>query len=84
MNKRQLLQPTTVTIYIAATLYALLIIIPIYFVFVSAFKENPEIFRTPLAPPQSLDFSKFEVAQGRVDMVSAIGNSICFIYFHIN
>lgn len=63
--------------YALAVLYALTIVIPFYFVFVSAFKENAEIFSaTPLALPTSLSVAKFELAQERADMFGAMWNSL--------
>jgi multiple sugar transport system permease protein len=58
--------------YFFAFLYALIIIIPLYFVVISAFKNNAEIIRTPLAFPASFDFKKFFQAQASVDLLHAI------------
>ena len=45
--------------YFFSILYATIIIIPLYFVIVSAFKDNSQIVLTPLALPVKFDFSKF-------------------------
>lgn len=60
-----------------STLYALLIVIPIYFVVISAFKENAQIIASPLSLPASLSLKKFIEAQslvnlGRATMISVI------------
>jgi multiple sugar transport system permease protein len=57
--------------YFFSFIYALLIIIPLYFVVVSAFKNNTQIISTPLALPKALDFSKFIQAQTNVHLLRA-------------
>src|SRR5512136_221958 len=57
--------------YFFATLYALVIIIPLYFVLVSAFKNNTQIISTPLALPTTLSFAKFIQAQAAVSLFHA-------------
>jgi multiple sugar transport system permease protein len=57
--------------YIFSIIYAALIIIPLYFVIVSAFKNNSQIILTPLALPMVLDFSKFIQAQTNVHLLHA-------------
>jgi multiple sugar transport system permease protein len=57
--------------YFFSTLYAALIIIPLYFVIVSAFKDNSQIILTPLALPKALDFSKFIQTQANVNVLRA-------------
>jgi len=58
--------------YFFSILYAFLIIIPLYFVVISAFKNNSQIITTPLALPSALDFSKFVQAQANVDLLRAM------------
>jgi multiple sugar transport system permease protein len=58
--------------YFFSTLYALLIVIPLYFVIVSAFKNNAQIISTPLALPHALDFTKFIQAQENVNLLRAL------------
>jgi len=58
--------------YILSIFYALLIIIPLYFVIVSAFKNNAQIITTPLALPSTLDFKKFIQAQENVNLLRAL------------
>lgn len=58
--------------YFFSALYALLIIIPLYFVVISAFKNNNQIITTPLALPAALDFNKFLQAQANVNLLRAM------------
>ena len=62
--------------YGAAVLYALLILIPIYYIFIAAFKTNQQIFTAPLKLPQVWSFSKFFEAQARVDLLRAMRISL--------
>ena len=57
--------------YIFSIIYSVLIILPVYFVLVSAFKNNSQIILTPLALPAALDFSKFLQAQTSVHLLRA-------------
>jgi multiple sugar transport system permease protein len=57
--------------YFFSICYALLIIIPLYFVVVSAFKNNTQIITTPLALPAALNFNKFIQAQSNVNLLRA-------------
>ena len=58
--------------YFCSILYAILIIIPVYFVVISAFKDNSQIILTPLALPATFDFNKFLQAQANVNLVRAM------------
>lgn len=49
--------------YAASALYALVVLIPLYYVVVSAFKTNLTIFTQPLALPKTLSFFNFIRAQ---------------------
>ena len=62
--------------YLFAILYALIIAIPLYFVVVSAFKNNAQIISTPLALPTHFDFEKFLQAQDNVNLVHALMISV--------
>jgi multiple sugar transport system permease protein len=62
--------------YIFSFFYALLILIPLYFVIVSAFKNNPDIVLNPLALPKALNFSKFIETQINVNVLRAGSISI--------
>jgi multiple sugar transport system permease protein len=57
--------------YFFSIIYAALILIPLYFIIVSAFKDNSQIILTPLALPAALDFSKFIQAQANVHLFRA-------------
>jgi multiple sugar transport system permease protein len=57
--------------YFFSIFYALLIIIPFYFVVVSAFKNNTQVILTPLSLPTALDFKKFIQAQNSVNLLRA-------------
>jgi multiple sugar transport system permease protein len=57
--------------YFFSTLYAAVIVIPLYFVIVSAFKDNSQIVLTPLALPVKFDFSKFIQTQTSVHVLRA-------------
>jgi|WetSurMetagenome_2_1015567.scaffolds.fasta_scaffold30829_2 multiple sugar transport system permease protein len=63
--------PFVVGGFFFSILYAALIIIPLYFVIVSAFKSNSEIVLKPLAFPSVLNFSKFIQAQVNVHILRA-------------
>lgn len=62
--------------YGAAILYALLVLIPIYYIFISAFKTNQQIFTAPLQLPQEWSLGKFFEAQTRVDLLRAMRVSL--------
>ncbi|WP_372983691.1 carbohydrate ABC transporter permease [Microbacterium sp.] len=57
-------------------LYALLLVIPIYFLLVSAFKDNSAIFNAPFALPTAVDFGNFVEAWTRVNMGAGLVNSV--------
>ncbi len=62
--------------YFFSFVYALLAIIPLFFIIVSAFKSNDLIILQPLALPPTLDFSKFIQAQNNVNLLHALMISI--------
>ncbi len=61
---------------VCAWLYALMLLLPLYYLLVSSFKTNAQIFSSPLSPPSSLSFEKFAsaVSDARLDL--AILNSL--------
>lgn len=61
--------------YAVALLYALVILIPIYFVAVSSLKNNSEIFSAPLGLPQNWSLDKFFLAQERVNILGTMVTS---------
>jgi multiple sugar transport system permease protein len=78
LNRKSLQAPSAFVAvgYICAGLYALLIIVPLYFVVISAFKDNALIITAPLAPPGGLDFHKFFQAQASVNLLHGVLISI--------
>jgi multiple sugar transport system permease protein len=62
--------------HILAWLYALLLLVPIYYLLVSAFKTNDQIFGTPFSLPTSLSFHNFGHAFGTADLGPAIVSSV--------
>jgi len=61
--------------YAVAGFYALLILVPIYYVFISSFKSNQQIFAAPLRLPEVWDLVKYFEAQQRVNLLRAMGVS---------
>ncbi len=57
-------------------LYAAAIVLPIYYVVISAFKENQAIITQPLALPGALKLENFARAWQIADMLSGIVNSV--------
>jgi multiple sugar transport system permease protein len=73
--RRRLYDGTTVFTaggYTLAILYALVIIIPLYYVGVSAFKDNQQIFGAPLALPARFSFENFAKAEAAGHLSRAI------------
>jgi multiple sugar transport system permease protein len=66
----------TFSSYFLACLYALIVIIPLYYLVVSAFKDNTSIFMHPLGLPASFSLDNFVRAIQRGGLVHAIGVSI--------
>ena len=62
--------------YVLSILYALVIIIPLYYILVSAFKDNMQIFGAPLALPTKLSFENFVKAEAAGDLGRAIVISV--------
>lgn len=57
-------------------LYALLVLIPLYFAIVTAFKSSAEITFNPFGLPSSLKMTNFEIAIREGNLGSAMWNSI--------
>ena len=62
--------------YALAILYAMVVIIPIYYVLVSAFKDNTQIFSAPLALPTKIGFENFVKAEFQGNLSRAMLISI--------
>src|SRR5690349_10607656 len=58
-----------------AWLYAALLLIPLYFFVVSAFKSNEQIFESPLTLPTQWDLSNVTTAIRQADLGLAVANS---------
>lgn len=61
--------------YGVVLLYASAMLLPLYYVFISAFKTNQTIFDAPITPPTSLSLDEFRRANEHVGMTSALVNS---------
>ncbi|WP_371865710.1 carbohydrate ABC transporter permease [Dictyobacter kobayashii] len=57
-------------------LYVLIILVPIYYLVISAFKSNDAIFTQPLSLPTSLSLQNFAAAQDDAGLFQAMGVSI--------
>src|SRR5262249_17555384 len=70
------IDPFVVGGYLFSIVYGLLIVIPLYFVLVSAFKNNDQVILTPLALPAVFSFVKFIQAETSVHLLHATGISL--------
>jgi multiple sugar transport system permease protein len=62
--------------YLIAGVYALIVIIPLYFLFVSAFKDNTSIFLNPLGLPANFSLQNFVNAIQQAGLARALTNSV--------
>ncbi|HSM24159.1 MAG TPA: carbohydrate ABC transporter permease, partial [Anaerolineaceae bacterium] len=60
--------------YTIAILYAVIILVPMYFIFVSSFKQNTEIFTASLALPETWDLSNYMKLFSK-DLAFNLGNA---------
>ncbi len=65
----------TYVVRLLVVLYVLIILLPIYYLIISAFKTNNQIFIQPLSLPTSLSLDNFFRAQDDANLISAMGNS---------
>ncbi len=65
--------------YIFAIVYAVCIILPFYYIVVSAFKDNLAIFGAPLSLPSSWDLHNFFEAQEKANLIRAMGISALIV-----
>lgn len=56
-------------------LYAAMLVLPLYYVVISAFKDNQAIFGSPLTPPSSLSLANFADAMEAGNLTRALVNS---------
>ncbi|GGO48496.1 transporter [Streptomyces daqingensis] len=61
---------------LCAWTYALMLLAPLYYLLVSSFKTNAQIFDSPLSPPTSLSFGRFATAISDARLDLAIANSL--------
>ena len=69
-------RPAGIIAYGLVLVYAALLVVPAYFVVVSAFKDNQGIFESPLALPSSLSWDNFTRAWEGADLGRALRNSV--------
>lgn len=62
--------------YVPVLIYAALILIPLYYLLISAFKDNTQIALDPLGLPSAFSFEKFAAANDAVGLIAASGNSL--------
>ncbi|MCC6955503.1 MAG: carbohydrate ABC transporter permease [Anaerolineales bacterium] len=62
--------------YIASIIYVLIIVVPLYYVIISAFKDNAQIFSAPLTPPSKLSLVNFINAEKTGRLGRALGISL--------
>ncbi|MFC9430518.1 carbohydrate ABC transporter permease [Streptomyces sp. NPDC056987] len=67
--------------HILAWLYAVLLVVPLYYLLVSAFKTNDEVFGSPFALPTSFSFGNFDEAFSSADLGLAVVNSALVTMF---
>jgi multiple sugar transport system permease protein len=66
----------TLGTYSLATFYALVILLPMYYLAVCAFKDNAAIFNSPLALPTSLGLKNFREAEAGAHLIRAMAISL--------
>jgi len=62
--------------YFVSIIYGVLLLVPVYFIFVSSFKANQQIFTTPMSLPTNWDFSHYFRVQERLDILGAMWISL--------
>lgn len=62
--------------HILAWFYALLLILPLYYLLTTSLKDNPEVFDHPFALPSQWLFENFANAWDLASLGSALGNSV--------
>lgn len=74
-RRRRRVSPIGIVGYGLACVYAVIVVVPIYYVIVSSFKKNPDIFGSPLGLPGSFSLGNYFHANDLVDLGHAIGVS---------
>ncbi|MEW1692131.1 carbohydrate ABC transporter permease [Streptomyces sp. NPDC091265] len=62
--------------HVIAWLYAALLVVPLYYLLVSAFKTNDQVFGSPFSLPTSLSLHNFGEAFSSADLGPAVVNSV--------
>ncbi|CAA9376918.1 MAG: hypothetical protein AVDCRST_MAG93-8892, partial [uncultured Chloroflexia bacterium] len=62
--------------YIPVLIYAAIIVVPLYYLIISAFKDNLAIFGAPLAFPSSWSLDNFRRADSAAQLSSGMINSV--------
>ena len=61
--------------YIICAIYAILILVPLYYIIISSLKDNSTIFGSPLGLPSSFDISNYVRALTNANLIRAMGIS---------
>lgn len=69
-------KPFTIILFVVTLIIALLFIYPVLFAFMSAFKSNGDILKSPIAPPTSFYLQNFKDLFSQSDFKTAILHSI--------
>ncbi|MEK0099927.1 carbohydrate ABC transporter permease [Streptomyces sp. A475] len=69
--------------HILVWLYAVLLVVPLYYFLASAFKTNEEIFASPFALPSSFGLGNFDTAFHSADLGLAVVNSALVTVFSL-
>lgn len=62
--------------YVASAIYCVLIVIPLYYVLVSAFKDNGSIIGSPFALPATFTLDNFTQADRTVQLIASMKTSL--------
>lgn len=65
-----------ITARLLVGIYVVVILIPLYYLVISSFKPNSQIFAGPLSLPDTFSLENFVKAQYGADLIAAIGNSV--------
>ncbi len=74
--RRTPITPGLVLAYVGVILYALLLLIPLFWVTISAFKTSPEILSSPFTPGFSAGFGNLKDVWTKLNVPAAIWNSL--------
>ncbi len=66
--------------YFGALIYAIFILVPIYFLIISSFKDNAMIYASPLGFPDSMNLDNFLLAIKRANLQKALVSTIITVF----